>query len=249
MQLEKLYRLKYIPLRVKNGRVYYLTEEGIIRTSPIDSVPEKMKLYYHDKFRQEGQDVKNKITEDEYIISALKKFIPDKYSIAENPFEEHAFILVRMATAKLEEGDSYDTFQSYLNDSVEYVKEMYKKMEAKRVEKYKIPQGIDRFIVKILKPNIIRVPENENKNTFDIIKVRIDIITQWETDRTQYIKDNKTEIIRRAIDKIAQDSTFLKYGVDVNILALTKMHRLSDNMIELIFELKKEIREDTFQKK
>ena len=92
------------------------------------------------------------------------------------------------------------------------------------------------------------MPENDNPKTFDIIKVQIDIISQWETDRTKYIKDNKKEIVRRAVEKIAQDNAFRKFGVDVNVLALTKMLRLNDNMIELIFELKKELREETDHK-
>ena len=248
MKLKSLEKIIYIPLRVRLGIVYYFAEDGVIHTQMISKVPEKIHDYYQDMYSKELLYVRKQYTFEEYMDARLKKFSLDEARIAEYKIEEKASLPLRKAMALLKEGDNYSDLQRYLKESFDYYNNMYKVMAENKGFYHDKPEGLDRFIVKILKPVILQVPENDNPKTFDIIKVQIDIISQWETDRTKYIKDNKKEIVRRAVEKIAQDNAFRKFGVDVNVLALTKMLRLNDNMIELIFELKKELREETDHK-
>lgn len=249
MQLKSLDKIQYVPLRVRQGKVYYFAEDGLIHTRSTSRIPERIREYYLEMYKKEMLYVRKEFTAEEYIKEHLSHFVLDEVNIVDFDKEEKFALQLRKAMAKLKQGDSYDTVNEYIRESTEYYKGLYKTMAEKKGVYHDRPEGLDRFIVKILKPVILRVPENDNPKTFDIIKVQMDIISQWETDRTKYIKENKKEIVRRAVEKISQDTAFKKFGVDVNILALTKMLRLNDNMIELIFELKKEIREDTFQKK
>ena len=244
MKLKSLEKIIYIPLRVRLGIVYYFAEDGVIHTQMIGKLPERIHDYFQDMYSKELLYVRNQYTFEEYVDARLKKFSLDEAHIVEYKIEEKASLPLRKAMAMLKEGDNYSDLERYLKESFDYYNNMYKVMAKKKGIYHDKPEGLDRFIVKILKPIILRVPENNNPNSFDIIKVQMDIISQWNTDRTQYIKENKKEIVRRAVEKIAQDKGFIKLGVNVNVLALTKMLRLNDNMIELIFELKKEIREE-----
>ena len=242
MQLKPLDKIQYVPLRVRQGKVYYFAEDGLIHTRSTSRIPERIREYYLEMYKKEMFYVRKAFTADEYISEHLSHFVLDEVNIVDFDKEEKFALQLRKAMAKLKQGDSYDTVNEYIRESTEYYKSLYKIMAEKKGVYHDRPEGLERFIVKVLKPVILRVPENDNPKTFDIIKVQMDIISQWETDRTKYIKDNRKEIIRRAVEKIAQDNTFKKFGVDVNILALTKILRLNDNMIELIFELKKELK-------
>lgn len=244
MKLKTLEKIIYIPLRVRLGIVYYFAEDGVIHTQMISKVPEKIHDYYQDMYSKELLYVRKKYTFEEYMDARLKKFSLDDSRVAEYKIEENVSLPLRKAMAMLKEGDKYSDLVRYLKESFDYYNNMYKVMAEKKGIYHDKPEGLDRFIVKILKPIILRVPENNNPNSFDIIKVQMDIISRWDTDRMKYIKENKKEIVRRAVEKIAQDKGFIKLGVNVNVLALTKMLRLNDNMIELIFELKKEIRQE-----
>ena len=243
MKLKPIDKIQYIPLRVKDNKVYYFAEDGVVHTRYISRLPERIQNYYKDMYSKELLYVRKEYNEDEYINARLKKFSLDEIEVAEFKLEETVSLPLRKAMAMLKEGDTYKDLEQYLLESVNHYNNMYKVMAEKKGIYHDKPQGLDRFIVKILKPIIQREPENNNLNTFDIIKVQIDIISQWDTDRMQYIKDNKQEIVHRAVEKISHDNKFKKYGVSVNILALTKIMRINSNMIELIFELKKDIRE------
>lgn len=245
MQLKPLDKIQYVPLRVRQGKVYFFAEDGLIHIRSTSRIPERIREYYLEMYKKEMLYVRKNFTADEYIREHLSHFVLDEVNIVDFDKEEKFALQLRKAMAKLKQGDSYDTVNEYIRESTEYYKGLYKTMAEKKGVYHDRPEGLDRFIVKILKPVILRVPENDNPKTFDIIKVQMDIINQWDTDRTQYIKENKKEIVRRAVEKIAQDKAFRRFGVDVNVLALTKILRLNDNMIELIFELKKEIREET----
>lgn len=187
MQLKPLEEIRYIPLRVRHDRVYYFVEDGRIHTRPISRAPEKIKDYYREMYRNEFLYVKRNLSEEEYINKHLRRFSIEERDVADyKTRQERVSLQLRKAMARLKEGDSYEALQRYLDESVKYYEELYRTMVKKRGVFHDKPKGLDRFIIKIVKPIILRIPENDNPNTFDIIKVQMDIISQWETDRIEY---------------------------------------------------------------
>ena len=147
-----------------------------------------------------------------------------------------------MAAAKLEEGDRYEDLIRYVEESKEHYDRLYSEKRGNEAIHART-EGLDRFLARICKPIILRVPENSNPDTFDIIKVDIELLTEWGDDRKAYIEENRKGIIKRAVEKIEKDRGFKRYGVGVNCLVVTEMIMLDRNTLELIFELKKEIRD------
>lgn len=250
MRLKTIEEIQYIPVRVRYGKVYYFDKNGAVTICAIKDIPEIIKNNILIKYKKELLYVRKEYSFEEYMETYFKKFKLEDTRILE--FElgtDNVSLPLKKAMAQLKEGDNYEDLKRYLKKSFDYYNNMYKTMAKKNGVYHDKPVGLDRFIVKINKPIILREPENNNPNTFDFIKVQIDIINQWNTDKTQYIKNNKKEIVKRTVEKIAQDKAFIKYGVAVNILALTNIVRLNANTIELIFELKKKIRMEYNSKK
>lgn len=128
----------------------------------------------------------------------------------------------------LNEGDSIKKFYEQLS-TVKTIKGSERR-----------PQGVERFITKIKKPMFIKEPENYRKNSFDFIFIEANIITNWEKDRMQYIKENKDKIIDMVISKLEKNISFKKYGIPINFLKLSKITvSLKYNYIQFVFELKK----------
>lgn len=151
-------------------------------------------------------------------------------------------LVMRAAGATMKAGDTYADLQRAILEKQKhyvYINELHKQKKTLHPKE----KGLDRFITKIFSPVIIRVPENKNKKTFDIIKLYINICTTWESDRESYIIANLKEIIKRANDSLEKNKSFKKYGVPINCLAITKILKDTNNSILIVYELKKEIRE------
>lgn len=146
----------------------------------------------------------------------------------------------RNFTAMIREGDTYNT----LADKLEQAKIIYKeKMSACHRKGYsRYESELDRFITKFEKPIYIRMPENTNKNTFDFIKMHVNICSEWP-DREKFIKKNLPEIIQITIQKLEDAASFKKFGVPIGCLALTEVWQHPDSTLEFVFELKKELQE------
>ncbi|MDO4283198.1 MAG: hypothetical protein Q4D02_06125 [Clostridia bacterium] len=134
--------------------------------------------------------------------------------------------LIKMVICKLEIGDNIKTFLDNLSHS--------------KLEKHDKPEGIERFIARIEEPTFYRVPENLKENTFDYIYVDINLLTNWNQDRKKYIKENIDEINQRVIEKIKNQRSFIKYGISINFLKISRI-TLSErqNLLQYVFELKK----------
>lgn len=133
-------------------------------------------------------------------------------------------LALRKAIARLEVGDSIQKFEEII-DNV-------------RIEHHEKKKGIERFITKIEKPIFERIPENENKNTFDFIRVDINIIKNFEGKR-KYIREHHNEICNMVLRKIEKDNRFLKYGIPINFLKIEKATLiLRMNIIEFLFSIK-----------
>lgn len=98
---------------------------------------------------------------------------------------------------------------------------------------------ISKFIYKIGKPIYERYPGNNNKKTFDIIRIDMAIPSKERyPNRKDFIKNNTSEIVKTVLDMIGSRKDFMKFGVPTNHLKLTKATILRTDELELIFELK-----------
>lgn len=97
---------------------------------------------------------------------------------------------------------------------------------------------INRFMQRIESPLFLRNPENFNKKTFDMIKVRVCIAKYWSDNRIDYIRQNWDIICENVIDKISNSKKFQKYNVPINFLQLTECIFCSDSTLQFVFELK-----------
>lgn len=100
---------------------------------------------------------------------------------------------------------------------------------------------IDRLVQHIAPPVYGRVPGNNNKSTFDHIRMSVGLpryqFDSWEALKDE-IKKYQFEIYQRVIKKLEQDRQFKKYGVPINFLKLDNVMLLRDFSVEFIFELK-----------
>ena len=94
----------------------------------------------------------------------------------------------------------------------------------------------------IAPPVYERVPGNNNKATFDHIRMTVGLpryqFDSWEALKDE-VKEYRREICQRIIEKLEQDRQFKKYGVPINFLRLSDIILLRDFSVEFIFELKK----------
>ena len=119
--------------------------------------------------------------------------------------------ILRKALGKLNVGDTLDILKEYCNGGI-------------ILEKTNLPDGLERFVTRIQRPEFVCEPENPNKyTTFDYIHVYVGIIEEWKTDRKKYIEEHKKEITKMVFDKIEKDKTFLKYGIPINFLKVSKI--------------------------
>ena len=150
-----------------------------------------------------------------YVAETLRKFI--------GPGEDA--ILFRKALSKLKENDTWEEFL-LICENIRY--------EARTPEE---PSFLSRFIARIERPEFIRVPENQNSETFDFVKVRLCLASITE-NIPQSVKDNFAEIHDMALEKIRCSKSFQRYGVPVNILRLTNAIITKQQVLEQTYELK-----------
>lgn len=101
------------------------------------------------------------------------------------------------------------------------------------------PAGVNRFVTLIEKPIIERKTDNLNKDTFDFIKVSINLMKTLEEDERQRLaKEYYEEIKDMVVDKIEKYKPFIKYGVPINVLELSDVRLTKDACMLFIFEVK-----------
>ena len=100
---------------------------------------------------------------------------------------------------------------------------------------------VDRLVQGIAPPVYERVPGNNNKATFDHIRVIVGVprylFNSWEELRNT-VNRYQPEIYQRVIEKIENDRRFKKYGVPINFLKLSDVMLLRDFSVEFVLELK-----------
>lgn len=132
--------------------------------------------------------------------------------------------IISRAITSLKAGDNISKFFEYV--------------ETFEPRNRELPTGLDRFITRIVGPNIQREYGNKNTATFDFIYVDVCIIHSWETNKKEYIKQNMPEIKKRVLEKIENSKRFQKFGIPTNFLKLTSITLTRDDVLHFIFELK-----------
>lgn len=147
------------------------------------------------------------------------------YGFFKPEFDGISRSIVSRAITSLKEGDTISKFFEYLET-----------LEPN--PRKELPTGLDRFITRICPISIQREYGNKNTKTFDFIYVDVCIISEWETDRKQYIKENMPKIKERVAAKIEGSKNFQRYGIPINFLKITSITLTRDDVLHFIFELK-----------
>ncbi len=133
--------------------------------------------------------------------------------------------IFRVAISKMKVGQTFEEFEV-----------IYANTEIVKHEK---PKGLDRFILTIDSPVFIRLPENLKRSTFDYIHIDVFVVSEWQSDIYEYIKENQKSIKERVLKALEQDRKFKKYDVPVSFLRLSNAtYSKRRNLIRFVFELK-----------
>ena len=142
-------------------------------------------------------------------------------------------------------------FEKAIQDELQKVKqqkhtERYNKLQRLRAKKLKesVPKDVYSVITKIEKPIFERTTGNENGNTFDFVRVFINIISESKR-RNTVIKENKQEFVKLAISKITTESIFKNACVPINILEPQRMTITKQCTVEILFALRSELVSDS----
>ena len=101
---------------------------------------------------------------------------------------------------------------------------------------------LDRLVTRIERSSIERVPENENTNTFDRVRVYVNLShTMYPSAKEllDAVRQHRREIDSMVLDQIQADRRFQRFGVPVNVLTLSAL-TFYNRTLEYIFELKEE---------
>lgn len=142
------------------------------------------------------------------------------------------------AKKRIHEGDSVADFETKLTEAFD---SLMKPKEKSEFEKLELSEDLQRFVTKIEKPIVLRIPENERKKSFDIIRQGINLNTSFE-NKEQFLKDHMKDIIRMSNAKLSDSTSFKKYKVPISCLAITRIYKDDPNHLIIVYELKKELR-------
>lgn len=128
---------------------------------------------------------------------------------------------LKSVVSKLNVGDSFDYFCNLL---------YYSNPK---------PQGIDRFITKIGKPDIYRSTENTNKNTFDFIGIEVFFLSTIDKKTAKiYIVNHLSEIFNKVKQVLISSKKYEKFGVPINFLKCSYKIDYTTSSIHFLFFLK-----------
>lgn len=109
---------------------------------------------------------------------------------------------------------------------------------------YEVPQEpspIDQLVQYISHPVYERVPENEEEDTYDRIRIVVGLpryrFSSWEALESE-VKKYRHEIYRRVVQRLKSDRRFRNSGVPLHLLKLGDAILLHNFSIQFIFELK-----------
>ena len=110
-----------------------------------------------------------------------------------------------------------------------------------KIEKSEGYDFLERLCTRIEKPSFERIPGNKDRNTFDRIRVEVCInscMFGTKKELLASLKDNMLDIDVLVLQRIEESKAFQRFGVPINVLALTSRNFASNYTLEYIFELK-----------
>ena len=109
---------------------------------------------------------------------------------------------------------------------------------------HRVPQElshVDRLVQSIALPTYERIPGNNNKATFDRVRMTVGLpryqFNSWEALQNE-VKKYQKEICQRVVQRLEKDRQFRKYGIPINFLKVSDVIMRRDFSMEFIFELK-----------
>lgn len=87
----------------------------------------------------------------------------------------------------------------------------------------------EKFVTRIGKPKIYRLPNNTDKNSFDKVFIKVNISKKWEGDKSLYAQEHMDEIKGMVFDKIKNNGINTEY---LKIISVT----LKEYSIEFILK-------------
>ena len=141
--------------------------------------------------------------------------------------KEYDRYFLKEALLKMKIGDKLEKLENCYNEVLK--------------EDERFSNSVERFVTLIEKPDFVCVPENPKKSTtFDYIHVDINLVTEWETDKKEFINKNIEKITAMVLESIANNGKFKRYGVPINILKIAGITLRNDlNSMHYVFEIKK----------
>ena len=110
--------------------------------------------------------------------------------------------------------------------------------------RHRVPQElshVDRLVQSIALPTYERIPGNNNKATFDHVRMTVGLpryqFNSWEALQNE-VKKYQKEICQRVVQRLEKDRQFRKYGIPINFLKVSDVIMRRDFSMEFIFELK-----------
>lgn len=129
--------------------------------------------------------------------------------------------------------------------TIDEIKEYFKNNPNYLIRKYPSPTSQNTSIVVSVKPpKLERYNENSNKDTFDIIRVEIVLVSSIKNRKEEIVKC-KDEIIGMALEKIQFSKRFQQFNIPINILSLYDFTITVDNSVLLSFCIKEKKKEDS----
>ena len=204
-----LSQIAYRPIRFEKKRVYYFDKDGVYCSATV----EEIKSGKEDRLQGVRQNKNGK-----YEVTLVSSLFFGR--------EIENSMILKMAGARMQEGESFEKFMSIARNL--------------KIETHELPQGLDRFIGRIASPTFYRVPENFNKRSFDFIYIDVMILTESAMpNREEYIEENKKEILDRAVAKLKSSKEFQDFKVPVTALKISRMTLMRKlSMIQIVFEKK-----------
>jgi hypothetical protein len=261
LKLRPIETIKYLPVRFAEGCIFYFDGEKIVKEPYETAYQNCPEVTYTRDVRDNGNV---RITIDgpftRYFSNGKECFESHSMSIWENYgrcyYEDGSFFQYEAGDEKfngllfahfrtlIREGDTYEDMKKKLETAIWKYFDSESRKKVHKTESYKswYETSIDRFITKIESPIFVREPENQDKDTFDFIKMYANIISDWP-DKRKYIIANKKYIFQMVLDKLSTNKSFLRFGVPIGCLACTSLMEREDATLEFIFEIKKELRE------
>ena len=100
---------------------------------------------------------------------------------------------------------------------------------------------LDQLVQRISPPSFERIPENQNPNTFDRIRVQVCLSTYLcpsYKELAAILRKHRTALDEIVLHLLSTNPAFLRFHVPVNFLRLSACTLRQDRVLEYLFELK-----------